>query len=455
MRNLLRKDLPVYDVVILGAGITGLSAAYHLKESGISNFLVIDAAPEVGGKIRTINENGYTIETAADSFISGKPYITELLSKIGLDNQIVEPLTNQFQILNRLGLSMPPKGLKYGVPTDLLTFQQSDYFSSIAKEQILNEVNVEADSVANDESLGSFMERRFGLEMLQKYAEPLFSGIYATPIYELGIKSTFPFLKKWESEYGSVTAAVNMQNLGSASGISRSAFLGLKNGMQSLPLSMKRFIGEEYFLLSHTVAGLEHSSSGYKIHIHNGRIIEAKSVIYTIPLYSLKNMLNNTVANFELYPNFSTSSSLIYTLAIDKSSMTSIPEGTGFVSTSDSSEIVSAATYTSNKWIDRSPDDIFLVRAFAKERIDTLKISDITTSLKSIWKSDFVVKHSWNHIWKDALPQYKVGHQEAVKALREGLEHFNGFEIAGCALEGVGIPDCIRQGIEAAQKLIS
>jgi oxygen-dependent protoporphyrinogen oxidase len=441
-------------VVILGAGITGLSAAYYLEQKGITDILILEATDKAGGKIGTAYEHGFLIEKGPDAFITTKPYGIDLVKEIGLEQNIIHPKTNSFFILKEGQLCQPPAGLRMMVPVDKEAFANSTFFSEEGKQEILNEVNVPAAEDFEDETFESFVVRRFGREMLDYYAEPLFGGIYATPSDEMSMLATFPQLKEMERKYGSLTKAVLEQSANHAPA-NRSSFISLKNGMQSLVDALLKVLRHTQIQYNTTVRDIhfEEPDHEYRIVMADGRIVKAKEVISTLPSDALQNAVQLSMPEASNYLKlFSNASSYIVTFAFRKEQIGVPMSSTGFVSSKDQSDMVTASTWASAKWEGRAPEGYELIRCFlskhealqgkSKEEIIAIAQKEIS----ALMNISIEPAYTWFMHWSISLPQYKLGHADRVKQLKQYFANWPGFHVAGAFLEGVGIPDCIRQG---------
>jgi oxygen-dependent protoporphyrinogen oxidase len=440
-------------VVILGGGISGLAAAWFLEKKGVTDIVLLEGTEKVGGKINTLNEDGFLVETAADSFITTKPEALELVRELGMEEEIIEPETNRFFIYKDGHLLDSPKGLRMLAGVDEKVFRTSRLFSEEGNDRILNERNIPPRMDDGDESFASFITRRFGEEMLHNYAEPLFGGIYATPSNEMSMQATFPMFLALEKKYGSLTAAAEVTQ---TAGGNRSAFVGLKYGMGSLVERLAKSLRHTRIQFNSHVNSLEKTENAHRVHLENGEALTCAAVVSALPAKALAGLLediNREAAGF--LKQFTVSSSQIITLAYKRADVKGDMEATGFVSAKGEKNLLSASTWTSSKWKGRAPEEYFLVRCFLRGEVKQTAeaIRQAHTALKELLYITGEPAKNWVHTWSNALPQYKVGHLDRVLALNEALAHMSGFGITGAYLGGVGIPDCIRQAKEAIEKL--
>lgn len=198
-------------VVVIGGGITGLSAAYYLKkqmeETGQAcRITVMEKSDRFGGKISTLRRDGFVIEKGPDSFLARKPALVELARELGLEDQLTgtNPNAKKTYILSRGKLHRMPPGLMLGIPTEIMPFMRTGLLSPAAKARAALDLVLPKRTADEDESLGHFLERRLGSEVLSQIAEPLLAGIYAGNTYDLSVKATFPQFHSIEQKHRSL-----------------------------------------------------------------------------------------------------------------------------------------------------------------------------------------------------------------------------------------------------------
>ena len=446
------------NTIIIGAGISGLSAAYYLEKAGEKGSItILEAAKHPGGKVATTHEDGFIVEHAPDSFITTKPFMLDLVSDLGLSKDIIAPANSKFFILKDGKLMDVPKGLNFMVATDEDAFMQSEMFTEAGKHRALEEVNIPAKKfdADEDESFGDFVERRFGKEMLENYAEPLFAGIYSTPSYELSMKAAFPMFRNMEQKFGSITQAINAIPVPEAApknkneNLQRSPFVSLKHGMQSIIDALLQKLYKTKILTEAKVLSIHKNGDGYKV-ITDTHIYDAGRVIITLPAAAAATLfatLDSKIQN--ILESFPSNSSRILTLAFNKKDC-ELPDATGYVVAKGSDTLLSACTWSSKKWDYRAPDAYHLIRCFFS-KTELLKLSkDELIMIANQELSKLVPVHgtpvkSWLSNYPNLLPQYKVGHLEKLKQLNMLLEALPEIQLIGAYYDGIGMPDCVKQ----------
>jgi protoporphyrinogen/coproporphyrinogen III oxidase len=195
----------VADVAVIGAGITGLTAAYELVRRGRS-VAVFEASPRAGGLIRTERDQGFTIEAGPDSLLLSKPAGLALVGELGLDGDVLRVKTPGAFVLRGRRLYRLPSPSLLGLPLTWRALAGYDLLPWPARVRLALEPRVRPRVSDEDESVGSFFRRRFGSEAVDLIAQPLLGGIHAGDIEQLSMQSLFPRLVELERTQGSVLA---------------------------------------------------------------------------------------------------------------------------------------------------------------------------------------------------------------------------------------------------------
>lgn len=456
-------------IAIIGGGITGLSAAYYLEKNEnlqVGDIMLFEASGKLGGKISTTKEKGFLVEGGPDSFVTTKPWAMDLIRELGIENEVIAPVTTKFYILKDNKLQDIPEGFRNMKPTKIWPFLTSDLFSLSGKLRIMMEPFIKKGSeLDKDESLAEFITRRFGREMLTTYAEPLFTGIYSTPAEELSMDAAFPMFRQLERKYGSVTKGLIAPAKGNpAAAAGRSPFMSLKDGMQSLVDKLVASLSKTK-IHKHTAVekiSFDAARKKYTIQYGNNNTFEADDVILTTSAPVAAKLIRNlNPGAAKLLDQRTYASSQILTLAYPKSAIAHEMASTGYITASTEENKITACTISSSKWEGRAPEGHVLMRCFfgrqmGKQFTDDELVPIATRELKEIigLKANKPETY-WVNSWVNSLPQYKTGHQEWLKKLKEAQKSQPGLLLTGAAYEGVGIPDCIFQGKKAAETVVS
>jgi oxygen-dependent protoporphyrinogen oxidase len=468
----------VRTVAVIGGGITGLSTAYYIEKMAAQKGLpvrlvLLEADREPGGKIRTIRTDGFVIERGPDSFLARKSAALRLIRALGLEGELVgtNPRAKKTYILYKGKLRRIPAGLNIGVPTQFLPFATSTLLSWKGKIRAGLDLVIPAAPRQTDQSLGEFLERRLGTEVVDNIAEPLLAGIYAGDLRLLSLRATFPQLETLEQRYGSLVRGMAAQRKGThandaaGDGVPPSVFLSLRGGLQQLVEAMVRRLSHTDLCLGDPVVSLkQRDSGGFELIRGSGPMETADAVAVTIPtdkafillpdVFSEKNLLVKTP-----YVSVAT---VAFAFAAKDAAVP--PDGTGFVVPRTEGRTMTACTWVSSKWLHTAPRDHVLLRCFVGrageeepvEWPDSMLIRRMRDELADIMGVRANPVMTVITRWKRAMPQYHVGHLDRMAAFAEAVKkHYPGLFFAGAGFAGVGIPDCIAQGEQTASALVA
>lgn len=456
-------------IVIIGGGITGLSAAYYLqkeiKEKNLPYLIrLVEASGRLGGKIHTYKRDGFVIERGADSMIARKKPGVKLVEELGLKDEMIRNGTGQSFILVQNKLHKMPKGAFMGVPKLIGPFLRTGLVSTTGKVRALLDLIKSKGPEQSDQSLGSFMRRRFGDELVDNEIEPLLSGIYSGDIDEMSLMATFPNFYQLEQKYGSLIKGLkaSIPNPPKSTRKAPGAFFSFNGGLETLVNKLVEKLDNEVVQLESAVDHIEKKESGYHVLLTTGEVIKAVSVIATTPHQTLSKMFSK-YDFFRVFNDVPSSSVANVAMAFDHSAIKEDIDGTGFVVSRNSDFRITACTWTHKKWPSSTPKGKALIRCYVgrpsdQEVVDLpdnelveLVLKDLNKTMNITAKPEFSVISRW----KNVMPQYTVGHLERIEKVREEVkEHLPGVYFVGSSFEGVGIPDCIDQGEKAVLQVI-
>ncbi|ARK25491.1 protoporphyrinogen oxidase [Sporosarcina sp. P37] len=461
-------------VVIIGGGITGLAAAYYIqkdaREQGLPlDITLIEASIKLGGKIQTVRRDGYVIERGPDSFLIRKQSVDQLASDLGIADQLVRNATGQAYILLHNHMHKIPAGAVMGVPTEVKPFVTSGLFSVSGKVRAAGDLILPRSEVTGDQSLGKFFRRRFGTEVVENLIEPLLSGVYAGDIDHMSLESTFPQFYEVEKKHRSLilgmkkTTPKQLPQKNSHSSKKMGAFHTFRNGLESLTEALEEQLTDITVMKGTRVIKVEKQGDSAVLTMGDQQKIEADAVIMAT---------SHTVASrlFEPYGllnelgTIPTTSVATVALGYPKHAMKKEIDGTGFLVPRSSNHSITACTLVDRKWPTTTPDDKVMVRAFVG-RVGEEAIVDLPDS-----EIEKIVRKDLGEIlglegepefciitrWKDDRPQYRVGHKDKILRAREELQsEFPMIQLAGASYNGVGLPDCIDQGVAAKDEVLA
>lgn len=458
-------------VVIIGGGISGLAAAYRLERLSEQHarpieIFLLESEPRLGGAIRSERHGEFLVEAGPDSFLTVKPWALELARELGLESRIVHTQESfRRTFVARGGKLHPlPDGFVLLAPTALWPLVTSRLFTWRGKLRMACELLLPRGAADEDESLASFVTRRFGREALDRVAQPLAGGIYLAKPEELSLAATMPRFLEMEREHRSVILGMRRQlqpAAASASGARWSLFASFDEGLQVLVDALVRSLSRTRIALGQPVRSLERRG-GWQLRLEDGAPLAADAVLVTTPARVAAALLPEGLAELRSdLARIETAPSLTISLAFRAEQVGALPDTFGFVVPRKEGKRLWALTISSRKYPRRAPTGTILLRAFygGADQQELLSWDEAElTSLAMQEISTWIPLHGDPLVavvrrYPVGLPCYRVGHLALVRRIRERVEACPGLALAGNSYEGVGIPDCIFSGQQAAEKI--
>jgi len=485
-------------VAIVGGGIAGLSAAYYLskqaREHGMPlSITVLEAEARWGGKIHTQRTDGFVIEGGPDTFLASKSWGIELCRELGLEDRLhgTNPLQNKTYVLHRGQLQPLPEGLAMMIPTRLSPMLQTRLLTWGDKLRMGLDYLLPAPPLDGDESLGAFVSRRLGRSVYERLVEPLMSGIYAGDGDRLSLGATFPYLRDLELQYGGlIRGALAMRARRPDPGLNptgaRSIFQTLTSGLaeiiealvaalQAAEVNLRTGVGVQKVQIRHPTrlaGGFGGESTDmalkpvptFRLVLQHGEALAADGLVLATPAYAAGDLLVDLdpalAAELRSIEYVSTAT---VSLVFPQHAVPHPLDGYGYVIPRREVRQALACTWTSTKFPHRAPEGYVLLRVFAGragqedqlpsdgagllelarcELRDTLGISSPPLLYRAF-------------LWPNAMPQYNLGHPQRLMRIAHGLERWPNLALAGNGYRGIGIPDCIASGHQAAHRLLA
>ncbi|MEC0225556.1 protoporphyrinogen oxidase [Paenibacillus alba] len=469
----MSTDIPHY--MIVGGGITGLSAAFYLKkrlesEGRAFRLSVVEKGAAFGGKISTIERDGFVIEKGPDSFLARKRPIIDLAYDLGLEHELTgtNPAAKKTYIVRQGKLHRMPPGLVLGIPTQMTPFMKTGLISPVGKVRAAMDLMLPKLEVTSDESLGHFLQRRLGKEVLERIVEPLLAGIYAGDTFKLSLKATFPQFRSMEQNHRSLILGmiasrkhVAEESAHLPSAVRNSVFVTFKKGLQTLVSGLVEALESIDLRSGVGVAKLKQRGQQTEVIFEDGHKELVDGVILTTPTYQAAPLLADLPAASELKKiDYISVANVI--MAFDRKDIPFELDASGFLVPRSEGMTITACTLTSAKWLHTAPAGKVVLRCYIGRSGEQSWPSWSDEELVSKARHDLrellglTAEPLFTEVTRllNSMPQYPVGHLEQVAQFREELAAFmpNVF-ITGAGFHGVGLPDCIRQGKEAAWQL--
>jgi oxygen-dependent protoporphyrinogen oxidase len=469
-------------VAVLGGGISGLAAAYRLRELAAAHEIPLDtvlleSSDRVGGAIETIREDGYLIETGADSVLSEKLSGLRLVKRLGLESDVIatqERFRRTYVVRDRK-LVQIPDGFSLMAPALLRPVLRSSLFSPLGKLRILAEPLIPRRRRRSDESLAAFVRRRMGRQVLERIAQPLAGGIYTSDAERLSVAATMPRFVEMERRHGSLIRGLKAASRSTtaarqASGARWSLFISFTNGIGQLTDTLAMRLGNSVRCRARVTAMERQTPSErprrrvWRLRLENDLSIEADAVVCTIPAYAAAPLLRphseNLAAGLEAIEY---ASAATVNMGFRESDFASVPEGFGFVVPAIERRKIIAGSFSSLKYSGRAPSGMVLARVFLGGALQEGILASDNDELLAAALEEFATlvgikgRSALNHLrrWPRSMPQYTVGHLQRVAAIEQEAARLSCFALAGAFLRGVGIPDCVQAGESAAETTFS
>ncbi|MGC1400392.1 protoporphyrinogen oxidase [Candidatus Binatus sp.] len=461
---------------MIGGGIAGLAAAYRLRELAAAREFPLDVqllerSARCGGALETIRRDGFVIETGADSFLSEKVAAAELAQRLGLGAELIptREIYRKTCVVRAGRLVEIPAGFSLLAPAHLGPVLRSPLFSPLGKLRIALEPYIAARTSDDDESLDSFVTRRLGREVLERVAQALAGGIYTADPNRLSMQATMPRFVEMERAHGSVVkgmrAAEQLRASKSSdvSGARWSMFLSFRNGMATLPEILVARLGAAIRKGS-DVVGMSRNGDAWRLALAGGESIDADAVICAAPAYAAARIVATIApAAAKMLGEISYASSATVNLTYRESDFDGPPRAFGFVVPASERRRIIAGSFSSFKFEGRSPAGAILARAFVGGEMsrDMMSLSDdemvaaVRDEFRELLGVSVAPGFTEVRRWPDSMPQYEVGHLARVAEIEHATAEIPAFAIAGAAYRGVGIPDCIRSGEDAADAIFA
>jgi oxygen-dependent protoporphyrinogen oxidase len=466
-------------IIVIGGGIAGLAAAHRLIELNNERsldleVLLLEASPRLGGTIATERVGDFLVEAGPDSFITEKPWALRLCERLGLTSRLVSTHAayQKIHVVHRGKLVALPEGFFLLAPTRLWPFIETPLFSWSGKLRVACEIFLPRGEMNDDESLGSFVRRRFGAEVLERVAQPLVGGIYASDPNKLSLAATIPRFKEMERSKRSVIWAMwseqrrRTRNREAGSGARWSLFVTFAGGMQEFVDTIARHLPEGSVRLNSPAANILHDESKKTWSVITGgnETLTAAGVILATPAFRSGELLASvsSEAAGEL-KKIAYASTATVSLAYRREDFSRTLDSFGFVVPAIERRKIMACTFSSLKYLGRSPESHVLLRAFIGGSLQPELFQDDDATMGKNVREELsgllgvtaqpLLTRVWRH--PDSMPQYHVGHEARIKQIETALSKFPGLALAGGAYHGVGISDCVRTGEEAAEKVLN
>jgi protoporphyrinogen/coproporphyrinogen III oxidase len=452
--------------LVVGAGISGLTAAYALQKSGITT-LLFEASSRPGGLIQSVRRDGFLIESGPQSF-SGNANLTSICQKLDiLDQRIVADSKAPRYVLINGKLREVPMGPG-------LIF--SPFLAGGTRFAMLRDLVGTSGAPDCDESVAAFVQRKFSATLLDRLVGPFVSGIYAGDPDQLSLRAAFPILHEAETAKGSVIRGLfslmkaRREKRGNGA-TEKPTLQSFRDGNETLVHALATELGERLFCDVEVLTvdpldpGHEAAAPRFHVTLHTPRgeeHIEAERLVLAVPPNAAGAILSR------LNPAFASEFGAIefapvavVSLGYRRSDVGHNLDGFGFLVPRSSGLNVLGTIWNSSLFPGRAPEGYVLLTSFVggatnpeitKKSPETLSalIHDEVAPLLAIRKQPCFSNVT---VWPRALPQYNVGHIARIAAIEKLRASFPGLHFAGNYLQGPAIGTCVDQALKVADEI--
>nr|WP_120492437.1 protoporphyrinogen oxidase [Corynebacterium lactis] len=478
-------------VVVIGAGISGLTSAYELRRKlgRGARIVVIEKAPTIGGKLKTVSSDRGPLEVGAEAYLAFRKDATEFFSRLGLGEQLVAPSALPSQLYVDGSLRSLPRNTIMGVPSG------PEGLESILSPETLDRIAMESDpSISagihwvpgDDANVGQLVEARYGSEVVDRIVSPLLGGVYSSTAYDLGLRATIPQLAAAFDQMASAGEFVSLggavkkvlderkrfqqARLGSESVHSKPhrpvVFQTFRDGFEVLYRTLAEESGAEIRLNTSAVA-LARTDTGFAVSLESSseseggvETIDADGVVLAAPAHVTGPLLADVAADAsEIIGGVDAASSAVVAMCFDTSE--GLPEINGVLCEAGADLSAKAFTISSRKWPHIAQRYPAVVRASFGRFDDDSHVHRTDEDLLARARQDLARATGFTaepvatmvQRWWRGIPRFDVGHGQLMEFAQANIADVRGLAASGAWLSGPGIPECISNARAAADKV--
>lgn len=463
-------------IAVIGGGISGLAAAHRIHElDPAAHVTLVEAKSRLGGVLETVRRDGWLIERSADMFTTREPWALDLCRRIGMADELIQTDARfRRAFVVRRGRLVPvPEGFTLMSPAKVWPIITTPILSPLGKLRLACERFIATKRDDADESLQSFVVRRFGREAFERLIQPLIGGIYTADPAKLSMAATLPQFVEMERQHGSLVRGMRLKGAGDrgrgtgdgqqASGARYGQFVAPREGMQRLVDGLAARLPAGCVRLNSPVERIECGENWNVFvrgqsspQIFDELIVAAPGAVSSRLMAGIDDKLSEWIGRI---PQAGCS---VAVLGVRRDKITHPLDGFGFVVPTIENRQIIAGSMASVKFPGRAPEGKVLLRVFIggalqpelgeldDREIRRIVLRELAELIGLSGEPEFLEVARWPGM----MPQYHVGHLELVQQIEERAATIPHFALAGNAFRGVGIPFCVRSGEEAAEKIM-
>ena len=451
--------------LVVGAGISGLAAAYALKKSGIDT-LVLESAAHPGGVIESVKRDGFLVEHGPQSF-SGNALISKICEDLGIESErlLADPKAPRYVLIaNQLR----------AVPMGPALFSSS-FLGGGTRGAILRDIFSKSAPPADDESVADFIRRKFSPTLLDRLVGPFVSGIYAGDPEKLSARAAFPILHEAESAAGSVLRGafqvMKTRKAKRAGTRGQSTLQTFREGNETLILALATSL-EERLRLGVEAVGIEPLDCGHEAKAPRFRVairtsagnqsIEAERLILAVPTDVAGRLLSRLDEGFtSQLENIDYAGVAVVSLGYSTFDIGHSLKGFGFLVPRSSGLRILGSVWNSSLFPGRAAENHALLTSFVGGATNPAAIQRSAVQLVELVHKELTPILSIRKepvfsnvkVWSQAIPQYNLGHLGRLAAIERLRSRFPGLHLAGNYLNGPAIGTCVEHAFKIADEI--
>ncbi len=441
------------DVVIIGGGVSGLSAACELKGRGY-NVVVLERQARSGGNAQSERFGGFLMEHGPSSVNAQAMETVGLSRDLGLDTLRTE-LSSGVKSRYLVG-----DGSLQGISTHPLGFLMSGYLSPRARLRLMAEMLVPGRKSGTEETISEFWTRRFGREFSDKVIDPLVAGLYAGNADELSVGAVFPAIVEMERQFGSISRAVISKRLANGKMPGRRLFSWM-DGIATLPAALAADLGDTV-RTGVAVTAINRTLSGFEIKTANSRKLAARAVIIaTQPHVSAALLEKMDAGGAQAVSEIAAPSVAVAYLGFRRNQVEHPLDGLGYLAPAGEKRLLSGALFPSSMFQNRAPEGHVAISGYVggarAPEMARMSVEDITAVALEEFRDLLGVKGqpvvSRVRQWPQGLPQLTTGHAQRLKRIEKTEQRFPGLFVTGNYFTGPAVATCVKQSLETSKRL--
>jgi len=451
------------DVVIVGGGISGLSALHFIRTlKPTLSVTLYEKEPRLGGTVGTDHVDGYSLDWGPNGFLDREPLTLRMVRELGIERDLEragEAVQNRFIL--RDGTLQP-------VPMSPVKFFQSGILSVPGRLRVMMEP-FGRKAPDGDESVYDFAKRRIGREAADYLVQPMVSGVYGGMADRLSLQSTFKIMHDMEAQYGSLVRAMiakarearkKKRKAGGPAGPG-GWLTSFKGGLYKLiEQCNERY--RDHIVTGTGIANIIPDGDGYVLTMVDGSTVAAKAVILATPAYHTAEIVRDTSGSLaSVLDKIEYSPIAVVCFGYDKEKIKRDLDGFGFLVPRKENRRLLGSIWTSSIFENRAPEGKAQFRSMVGGDGDH-EVMDLTdgeliaivrkelNDIVGLWGDPELVRI---YRWQRGIPQFKIGHSERMAQIENELDRLGNLYITGNAYYGIGLNDCIKQSFRVAEAL--